>query len=76
MVKHSFKKGDKVKLKPEFINRFGQKTKVGKVVGFDNLYVLVQYKGNDYGGFPYLPTEIEPAIKVGEQLQFDFMKGD
>lgn len=76
MDKKSFKIGDKVKLKPTYIRVFPQTIEVGKVVGFDEGYILVSYSGCCYKeGFPYESNEIEHVVKVGEQLLFSFMKG-
>lgn len=74
MSNHNFKIGDKVKLKSDYIHLFPQRTKVGKVIGFDGIFVLVAYSGVHYkDGFPYRPKEIEFTVRVGEQLLFDFM---
>jgi hypothetical protein len=75
MEKHNFKIGDKVKLK-DWV-RFSCKGKVLIVVkeAEDDFsrYIHVTYEGVWGSYFPLLPDEIEPAIKVGEQLMFSFM---
>lgn len=47
-----------------------QGIKVGKVVGFDEGYILVTYTDCIFkeNGRPYLSHEIESAVKFGEQL--------
>ena len=73
MEKHDFKIGDKVKLKPAYINLFRkQGTKIGEIVEFNDKYIRVRYDGRRHG-FPYKPYEIEHIVKVGEQLMFAFM---
>ena len=74
MSNHNFKIGDKVKLKPSYIRQFKQGTKHGEVIGFNDKYIRVKYKGRECG-FPYKPNELEFVVKVGEQLMFNFMKG-
>lgn len=75
MKNSGFKIGDKVKLKPQWRKTFPQTTEVGEVAGLDKNYILVTYDGCAYKeGFPYMPNEIEHAVKVGEQLQFKFME--
>ena len=75
MIKHNFKIGDKVKLTLVHIHMFPQTTEIGKVVGFDDDYILVSYNGCPYKeGFPYVEGEIESVVKVGEQLLFSFME--
>ena len=77
MDKKSFKIGDKVKLKPGYIRRFRQGTKTGEVVLIGATYIRVVYGGQRHCcGFPYMPHELEHAVKVGEQLLFSFMEGD
>lgn len=74
MIKHDFKIGDNVKLTPDYIHIFPQTTEIGKVVGFDDDYILVSYNGCCYKkGFPYVSKEIECVVKIGEQLMFEFM---
>lgn len=75
MIKHNFKKGDKVKLKDP--KGWSISNHIGKIVGFD-MYVWVCWDkpGNLYKRFPHLVRELEHAIKIGQQLEFGFMKGD
>ncbi len=75
MVKHSFKIGDKVKVKYPYIKYFKQGTKIGEIVKFNRDYIRVKYDGRSTP-FPCKPNEIELVVKVGEQLTFAFMKGD
>lgn len=74
MNKHNFKIGDKVKLKPPW--RFSCGGKVLTVVDIDcgYKYIPVRWEGMKGVCFPLLPDEIEPVIKVGEQLTFEFMQ--
>ena len=74
MDKKGFKIGDKVKLRPGYIKSFHQGTKVGRVISFSNSYIRVKYGAFDE--CPYLPREIEREVRVGEQLEFSFMKGN
>lgn len=77
MTNSKFKIGDKVKLKPKYVSIFPQTTEIGKVVGLDDDYVLVRYVDCSYkDGFPYRPHEIEHTLRKGQQLIFDFMKGE
>ena len=75
MDKEGFKVGDKGKLRTEYVRRFRQRAEIGEVMSFNNKYVRVSYEGY-YGPFPYRPHEIERVVRVGEQLEFNFMKGD
>ncbi len=76
MVKHSFKIGDKVKLKGSYCGVSSKAT--GKVVGVRG-YIEVLWGGDllERLGrgrkYPHTAYEIEHAAKVGEQLQFSFM---
>ena len=71
-----FKVGDKVKLRPEFINIWPQGTKVGTVIkcldnsnSIDGDFIYVTYEGLSIGNyFPYRPYEIEKVRIKGEQL--------
>lgn len=73
MNRKGFKIGDKVKLRPNYIKIFRkQGTKVGEIIKFSGSYIRVKFPGRPWG-FPYKPHEIELVIKVGEQLEFEFM---
>lgn len=79
MNKHSFKIGDSVKLKDHIsFTCKGKVLTITKEAGDDySRYIHVVYEGVRGLYFPLLPDEIEPAVKVGEQLLFSFMmKGD
>jgi len=79
-----YKVGDRVKLAPGEV--WGMQNKIGTVVAFqcnsnvDVTYVMVRYKGYEAHtsqvGFPFKPCEIVPVAQKGEQLLFDFMKGE
>jgi len=73
VVKHNFKIGDKIKLKNPKSFSLGTATLV--IVRFDGEYIKVTWGGVSKREFPLLPNEIEIAIRVGEQLMFNFMKG-
>lgn len=77
MDRKGFKIGDKVRLTdpPDW----GKVTKgKGLIVGFDS-YIRVDWQGTLGRGmgsyYPHKVNEIELAVKVGEQLMFEFMKG-
>lgn len=73
MNKHGYKIGDKVKLKHP--KRWSMCTQIGVVVGFDEYYIRVSYKGNVcYEDYPHLPREIYKVSRKGEQLEFAFMQ--
>lgn len=77
MIKHSFKIGDKVKLKNSDFWDMGNP--IGVVIVFDRCYIRVSWKGTKWeegksGTYPHLPKEIKHTVKVGEQLLFNFMK--
>ena len=75
MIKHNFKIGDKVKLKnPKPFPHLG--TRVLIILGSDDKFVFVEDKHGSSGYFPLYPKEIDHVVKVGEQLLFQFMKGD
>lgn len=67
MDKKGFKIGDKVKLKPNYVRRFRQGTKIGEIISFNHLYIRVKYDGGFFG-CPYKENEIDHAVKIGEQL--------
>ena len=76
MKNHSFKVGDTVKLTGVFCGI--SSTDTGIVVGFGG-YINVRWSGSldkclSCGlSYPHKPSEIEHAVKVGEQLLFSFM---
>lgn len=73
MDKKGFKIGDKVKLRPAYIKIFKkQGTEIGEIIEFNSSYIRVSFSGWAWG-FPYKPHEIELAVRVGEQLTFNFM---
>lgn len=79
-----FKVGERVKLAPGHVWVMGKK--IGTVVAFQRnsdgrvAYVMVKYKGYEahtsQAGFPFKPHEIVHVAQIGEQLLFDFMKGE
>ena len=76
MVKHSFKVGNTVKLKPRYVKLFpsvGAQTLTIVEGECGDRYIPVWHKGMKWTYFPLKPCEIEHAIKVGEQLLFNFM---
>jgi len=90
MKKHNFKVGDKVKVTTLCLQKWpiyeGIKSEVS---GYDGQYIIVKFISDCDRGvliskgyadknstFPFLPEEIEPVLQVGEQLLFNFMKGD
>jgi hypothetical protein len=77
MVKHSFKVGDKVRLKDHINFRCkGMVLTIIKEAGDDfSKYIHVTYNGVRGSYFPLESNEIEYAIRIGEQLVFNFMKG-
>lgn len=77
MIKHSFKIGNRVKLK--YPNRWSMSNLIGIVVRFDTQWIRVDWGGKEKWtkDYPHLPGEIESIVKVGEQLMFNFMlKGE
>ena len=77
MDKKGFKVGDKVKLKGNFCGISGDD--IGQVVSVSH-YIRIAWTGylrvrlDDI--YPHLAEEIERVVKVGEQLEFNFMRGD
>ena len=79
-----FKIGDRVKLAPGEMWNMGKRK--GTVVAFQYdcnkciTFVMVRYKGYEIDtsqdGFPFKACEIVPVAQIGEQLLFDFMKGE
>ena len=79
MVKHDFKAGDKVKLKPCYAKRFpsvGAQTLTIVEADCGDKYIPVWHKEMNWKYFPAKPCEIEHVVKVGEQLLFSFMEGN
>ena len=79
MIKHSFKVGDTVKLKSRYVKRFPSVgAQILTVVEGDcrEEYIPVWHKELKWAYFPIKPCEIEYVVRVGEQLVFNFMKGD
>lgn len=72
MDKRGFKVGDRVKLKEPKKWSVGG---IGIITGFD-IYIRVKWEngGHRKDNFPHLPRELEHAIKVGQQLEFNFMR--
>lgn len=70
-----FKIGDKVKLTNPL--QWSTETMgIGEIVAFDT-YIRVNWGKTVLGNYyPHLAREIEHAADIGEQLLFDFMKGD
>lgn len=75
MDKHSFKIGDRVKLKGgSYCGISGND--IGIVKDSKGYYIEVLWTGylkERLGYYPHKVSEIEPAVKVGEQLLFSFM---
>ena len=72
MDNHNFKIGDRVRLKdPRPFPHLG--TRVLTIIEIEDKFINVEDKQVDCGYFPLYPIEIERAIKVGQQLLFDFM---
>lgn len=76
MDKKGFKIGDTVKLKAPYYCGINSSA-TGRVVGIRGFYVEVSWDGElrrRLGKwYPHKPSEIEHAVKVGEQLLFSFM---
>ena len=72
MNEHSFKVGDKVKVKNP--KEWCMNTRIGTIVGFDT-YIRVTYDGGDalWNKYPHLACEIEKVPIKGQQLLFSFM---
>ncbi len=78
-MKTKFKKGDKVRILPSAVYcgvdeyAVGKK---GKIVGCYReqhyFYVLMDY--DFYTMWALQPNQMEPAVTIGQQLLFDFMK--
>ena len=76
MANHNFKIGDRVRLKGSHYCGISSND-TGKVVSI-TCYIGVMWGGklgSLLGTYPHKPEEIEHAVKVGEQLLFQFMKG-
>lgn len=71
MVKAKFKVGDKVKLNgTRSFYCLGNNPLT--IDHFEEEFIMVEYGRRD--AFPLLASEIEYAVKVGQQLLFSFMK--
>ena len=77
MTKHNFKIGDKVRLKNSKQFRFGAVTlTITKIIN-NYQFIYVIYEGiskRGYSYFPLKPCEVEPVVRIGEQLLFSFMQ--
>ena len=74
MVKHSFKIGDKVKLKDPKQFVFGRKILTIVEGNCGDKYIPVIFEGMEVSGyFPLYPHEIEKVNVIGQQLLFSFM---
>lgn len=71
MKKHNFKIGDKVQLKNP--KSFSLSIETLTIIRLEYKYIKVIWGGVKEREFPLYPDEIEPAVRVGEQLQFSFM---
>ena len=73
-----FKVGDKVKILPSAAIIGVEKSEVGKVVKvrcvFGDDILINDSRGKMYGTWSVNSYDITPAIKVGQQLLFDFMR--
>ena len=77
MVKHSFKIGDKVKLKDPTQFAFGRKILTIVAGDCGDVYMPVIFEGMKVQGyFPVKPCEIEKVNIKGQQLLFSFMEGN
>ena len=72
MDKKGFKVGDKVRLKDPKSFSLGIETLT--IVRFEQKFIKVAWGKAKNGEFPLYPNEIEFVVKVGEQLQFAFMR--
>ena len=72
MIKHSFKIGDKVKLKNPKNLSLGTQTLT--IVRFHGKFIKVTWGELKEREFPLYPREIECVLRKGEQLQFAFMQ--
>ena len=74
-----FKTGDKVKILPSATIIGVLASEVGKVVKIRGIYngvdgiMISDSRGFEYGCWCVNENDIVPAIKVGQQLLFDFM---
>lgn len=75
-----FKIGDKVKILPSAVDGGVSERAVGKI-GIITYYspgsyfcVLMDYEREKGGTWAVCPCQMEPAIKVGQQLLFNFME--
>ena len=76
-----FKKGDKVKILPSAVDGAVDICAVGKIgtIMLDLLpggyfCVLMDYEGEHGLTWAVYPNQMEPVIKVGQQLLFNFME--
>ncbi len=74
MNKHSFKIGDKVRLKNP--KSFSLGTETLTIVCFDQKFIKVIWGGMKEREFPLYPDEIEKVNVIGQQLLFSFMEGE
>jgi serine acetyltransferase len=78
-TKTKFKIGDKVKILPSATTIGVRESEVGKVVNIRSIYnesdgiMITDSRGVEYGCWCVNDYDITPAIKVGQQLLFDFM---
>ncbi len=82
MVKAKFKVGDKVRILPSAVDINVWKEEIGKVgkvtfmwdeLGLISIQMFYPCKGGIHN-WSVNPDQIEPVIKVGQQLVFNFMK--
>lgn len=66
-----FKVGDKVRLKNPKSFSLGSETLT--IICFDGKFIKVIWGGQKEREFPLYSDEIEPVLRVGEQLLFEFM---
>ena len=75
-----FKVGDKVRILPSAVNGgVGEKAvgEIGTITYYslsDYFCVLMDYEKENGGTWAVYPCQMEPVIKVGQQLVFDFME--
>ena len=75
-----FKKGDKVRILPSAVDGGVSERAVGKIgvityhAPGDYFCVLMDYERERGGTWAVYPCQMEPLIRVGQQLLFSFME--